>query len=58
MAGPGPSDLAVRVGASAVGIAVAFAFGVAARRPPIGRAAPWVALAAGAAAVVLAGWPS
>jgi hypothetical protein len=58
VAGPGPSDLAVRVGASVVGVGVAFAFGVAARRPPLGRVAPWIALAAGAVAVVLAGWPS
>lgn len=58
VAGPGPSDLDVRVGASLAGVAVAAMVGLVATRPAVGRALPWVALAAGAAAVVLAGWPS
>lgn len=58
VAGPGPSDLAVRIGASAVGVVLALAVGLASRRPAVGRLVPWAALAAGVAAVVLAGWPT
>lgn len=58
VAGPGPSDLGVRVLASVVAVVLAFGVTVADTRGAFGRARPWAALTAGLAAVVLAGWPS
>lgn len=58
VAGPGPSDLGVRVLASVVGVALAAGVTVIDARTAFGRARPWAALAAGVAAAVLAGWPS
>lgn len=58
VAGTGPSDLDVRVSASLAAVLVAVLVTVARARPPVERVAPWVALATGVAAVVLAGWPS
>lgn len=58
VAGPGPSDLLVRVPATLAGVLLAFAVGLARRRPAVARFAPWAALLAGIVAVVLAGWPS
>lgn len=85
VAGPGPSDLAVRVLASAAAVVLASALVhvTSGRRPAgdertdrfagstgwnagtdphppgrLGRVRPWLAVAAGVVAVVLAGWPS
>ena len=58
VAGPGPDDLGVRIGASAAGVVLALAVGLAGRRPAVGRLVPWAALLSGVAAVVLAGWPT
>jgi hypothetical protein len=58
VAGPGPSDLGVRVLASVVGVGLAAGVTVTDARTAFGRARPWAALVAGVAAAVLAGWPS
>jgi hypothetical protein len=58
VAGPGPSDLRLRIGASVVAVVVALGVAVASSRPRSERLVPWVALLAGVVAVVLAGWPS
>lgn len=58
VAGPGPSDLGVRVLASVVAVVLAAGVTVAGTRSAFGRARPWAALLAGVAAAVLAGWPS
>lgn len=58
VAGPGPSDLGVRVLASVAGVALASGVSIIGTRPALARVRPWAALAAGAAAAVLAGWPS
>lgn len=58
VAGPGPSDLGVRVLASVLAVVVALGVAVAGTRGAFARVRPWAALAAGAVAVVLAGWPS
>ena len=58
VAGPGPSDLGLRVLASVVAVVLAFGVTVVDARPAVARIRPWVALVAGLAAVVLAGWPS
>lgn len=57
-AGPGPSDLGVRVLASVVALLLAVGVTLAPAGTTLGRARPWAALVAGVAAVVLAGWPS
>ncbi|MDP3446205.1 MAG: hypothetical protein Q8T08_25370, partial [Ignavibacteria bacterium] len=58
VAGPGPSDLRLRIGASLVAVVVALGVAVASSRPRSGRIVPRAALLAGVVAVVLAGWPS
>lgn len=58
VAGPGPSDLGLRIGASVAAVVVALGVSIASSRPTVGRVVPWAALLAGVAAVVLAGWPS
>lgn len=58
VAGPGPSDLGLRVLASVAGVALALGVTAVGSRPSIRRILPWLALLAGAAAVVLAGWPA
>lgn len=58
VAGPGPSDLGIRVGASAAAVVLAGLVAAARTRPPLARTVPWLALAAGVVAVVLAGLPS
>lgn len=58
VAGPGPSDLRLRIGASVVAVVVALGVAVVSSRPRSGRLVPWAALLAGVVAVVLAGWPS
>lgn len=57
-AGPGPSELLVRAATSLAGVGLAL---LAIRTADVGRngsTRAWVAVAVGAAAVVLAGWPS
>lgn len=58
VAGPGPSDLGVRVLASVLAVVAALGVTVAGTSEAFARLRPWAALAAGAVAVVLAGWPS
>lgn len=58
VAGPGPSDLALRVGASVVAVVLAGVVAAARTRPAVERTVPWLAVAVGVAAVALAGWPS
>lgn len=59
VAGPGPSDAGLRILSSAVAVGVAGAVArLAARRERVAGVRPWLAVAAGAAAVVLAAWPS
>jgi len=61
VAGPGPSELGTRVLASLAGIAlagIALAAGVLRLDRRAAGVGPWLALAAGAGAVVLAGWPA
>lgn len=58
VAGPGPSDLLLRVGASLAATVLALVVGVAGTRPTLRRFVPWLAVVAGIASVVLAGWPS
>lgn len=57
-AGPGPSELAMRAATSLAGVAVALVVVRVGDRGRVGAGRPWLAVAAGAAAVVLAGWPA
>jgi hypothetical protein len=57
VAGPGPSDLGLRVLVSVAGVALA-ATVVHLTPGRLAGVRPWVAIAVGVAAVVLAGWPS
>lgn len=58
VAGPGPSGLGVRVGASVAGVALALGVALTSSRPRVARVLPPASLVAGVVAVVLAGWPS
>jgi hypothetical protein len=58
VAGPGPSELDVRIAASVLAVALAVAATVAGTRPTVAHWGPRAALVSGVASVVLAGWPS
>lgn len=57
VAGPGPDDVLLRVGASVAGVALALASTLLDRRPVV-VARPWLAVVLAGAACVLAGWPT
>ena len=57
-AGPGPSELGLRIGATLVGALAAIAVLATDRWPGVRRLRPVLAVALGAAAVVAAAWPS
>jgi len=57
-AGPGPSELLVRAATSLAGVGLALLAIRTADLARAGSARAWLAVAAGAAAVVLAGWPA
>ena len=57
-AGPGPSDLLLRVLASAAGVILALGVVAAGDAGRARGLRPWAAVVLGLAAVVLAGWPA
>lgn len=58
VAGPGPSELPLRLLTSVAGVLLTAGVVAAGRRAGVDRLRPWLAVAVGAAAVVLAGWPA